>query len=67
MIERSSWTGSAADLLGISVERAGQVGDNIGKNPRALAGHLRRAQIPGCSASRLHSVVKAEEANRAVC
>ena len=46
MIERSSWTGSAADLLRISVERAGQVGDNIGwpKNPRTLAGHLRRAQ-----------------------
>ena len=46
MIERSSWTGSAADLLRISVERAGQLNDNIGwpKNPRALAGHLRRAQ-----------------------
>src|SRR6516225_9120528 len=46
MIERSSWTGSAADLLRISVERAGQVAANIGwpKNPRALAGHLRRAQ-----------------------
>ena len=46
MVERSSWTGSAADLLRISVERAGQVGDNIGwpKNPRTLAGHLRRAQ-----------------------
>src|SRR3974390_958544 len=46
MIERSSWTGSAADLLRISVERAGQVGDSIGwpKNSRALAGHLRRAQ-----------------------
>jgi hypothetical protein len=46
MIERSSWMGSAADLLRISVERAGQVGDNIGwlKNPRALAGYLRRAQ-----------------------
>jgi hypothetical protein len=46
MIERGSWTGSAADLLRISVQRAGQVGDNIGwpKNPRALAGRLRRAQ-----------------------
>src|SRR6516165_7571743 len=46
MIERSSWAGSAADFLRISVERAGQVSDNIGwpKNPRALAGHLRRAQ-----------------------
>ena len=30
MIERSSWAGSAADLLRISVGRAGQVGDNIG-------------------------------------
>jgi hypothetical protein len=46
MRERSYWTGSAADLLRISVERAAQVGDNIGwlKNPRALAGRLRRAQ-----------------------
>jgi hypothetical protein len=46
MSERSSWTGSAADLLRISVERRGQAGDNTGwpKNPRALAGHLRRTQ-----------------------
>jgi hypothetical protein len=46
MSERSSWTGSAADLLRISVEGRGQAGDNIGwpKNPRALAGHLRRTQ-----------------------
>src|SRR5207247_117356 len=49
MTERSSWTGSAADLLrvgaghssrdGISRDRAGWP-----KNPRALAGRLRRAQ-----------------------
>jgi len=49
MAERSSWTGSAADLLragadhsssdGISTDRAGWP-----KNPRALAGRLRRAQ-----------------------
>jgi hypothetical protein len=46
MSERSSWTGSAADLLRISAERASQTGDITGfpKNPRALAGHLRRAQ-----------------------
>jgi hypothetical protein len=46
MSERSSWTGSAADLLRISVERTSPTGDNTGwpKNPRALAGHLRRAQ-----------------------
>jgi hypothetical protein len=46
MSERSSWTGSAADLLRINVERTSQTGDNTGwpKNPRALAGRLRRAQ-----------------------
>src|SRR5439155_14239914 len=46
MSERSSWTGSAADLLLFNVERTSQTGDNTGwpKNPRALAGHLRRAQ-----------------------
>jgi hypothetical protein len=46
MSERSSWTGSAADLLRFSVKRSGQTSDRIGwpKNPRALAGHLRRAQ-----------------------
>jgi hypothetical protein len=45
MSERSSWTGSAADLLQASAERS-QTSDSIGwpKNPRALAGHLRRAQ-----------------------
>jgi hypothetical protein len=46
MSERSSWTGSAADLLRISVERTSQTSDSAGwpKNPRALAGDLRRAQ-----------------------
>ena len=46
MSERSSWTGSAADLLRVSVERSRQTSDRTGwpKNPRALAGHLRRAQ-----------------------
>jgi hypothetical protein len=46
MSGRSSWTGSAADLLRISVERTNQTGDITGfpKNPRALAGHLRRAR-----------------------
>ena len=46
MSGRSSWTGSAADLLRVSVERTRQASDRTGwpKNPRALAGHLRRAQ-----------------------
>src|SRR5262245_1622235 len=43
--ERGSWTGSAADLLRVG-ERTRRTSDNTGwpKNPRALAGHLRRAQ-----------------------
>jgi hypothetical protein len=46
MNERSSWTGNAADLLRLSVECNSQTGENTGrpKNPRALAGHLRRSQ-----------------------
>jgi hypothetical protein len=46
MSQRSSWTGSAADLLRVSVERGSQTSDRTRwpKNPRALAGHLRRAQ-----------------------
>jgi len=46
MSERSSWTGSAADLLRVSLERTSQASDSTGwpKNPRALAGHLRRVQ-----------------------
>jgi hypothetical protein len=46
MSERSSWSGSAADLLRVSVESTRQTGDRTSwpKNPRALAGHLRRVQ-----------------------
>jgi hypothetical protein len=48
MSERPSWTGSAADLLRVSVERSSdripKDGTGWPKNPRALAGHLRRAQ-----------------------
>jgi hypothetical protein len=46
MSERSSWSGSAADLLRVSVERTRQTSNRTGwpKNPRALAGHLRRVQ-----------------------
>jgi hypothetical protein len=48
MSERNSWTGSAADLLRVSVQRRGEhisrSGNGWPKNPRALAGHLRRAQ-----------------------
>jgi hypothetical protein len=48
MSERPSWTGSAADLLRVSVGRSSdripKDGTGWAKNPRALAGHLRRAQ-----------------------
>jgi hypothetical protein len=48
MAERSSWTGSAADLLRVSVERGNNriSRGNAGwpETPRALAGHLRRTQ-----------------------
>src|SRR5215472_5584772 len=48
MAERSSWTGSAADLLRAGAGRSGSgtPWGSIGwpKNPRALAGRLRRAQ-----------------------
>ena len=46
MSERNLWTGSAADLLQVTVERSSQTGESTGriKNPRVLAGHLRRAQ-----------------------
>jgi hypothetical protein len=48
MAERSSWTGSAADLLraGAGPNSNGPSRDGTGwpKNPRALAGRLRRAQ-----------------------
>src|SRR5437660_99006 len=50
MAERSSWTGSAADLLRASAGRGGEGSstDRTGwpSNPRALAGRLRRAQTP---------------------
>jgi hypothetical protein len=48
MAERGSWTGSAADLLraGADYGSDGTARKNTGwpKNPRALAGRLRRAQ-----------------------
>jgi hypothetical protein len=46
MSDRSVWMGSAADLMRVSVERTMQTRDGINwpKTPRALAGHLRRAQ-----------------------
>jgi hypothetical protein len=47
MSNRSSWTGSATDLLRVSIgEHTGHRSDGVSwlKNPRALAGHLRRAQ-----------------------
>jgi hypothetical protein len=48
MAERSSWAGSAADLLRASgdLSRDGIGSDRTGwpSNPRALAGRLRRAQ-----------------------
>jgi hypothetical protein len=48
MAERSSWTGSAAELLRAGIGRGsdGISRDSAGwpKNPRALAGRLRRAQ-----------------------
>src|SRR5437660_10095073 len=47
MSERPSWTGSAADLLRVSVQRSSDCiprdGTGWPKNPRVLAGHLRRA------------------------
>jgi hypothetical protein len=48
MNERSSWTGSPADLLWISVARTNQTGDITGfpKNPRA-----RRPLAPGADLS----------------
>jgi len=46
MSDRTVWMGCAADLLGVGVQRASQnsYGANWPKNPRALAGRLRRAQ-----------------------
>jgi hypothetical protein len=47
MIDRSVWTGSASDLLRLCTESAREehhTGTTWAKNPRALAGRLRRAQ-----------------------
>jgi hypothetical protein len=48
MAERNSWTGSAADLLRVGVDPSRTDGSTSRagwpKNPRALAGQLRRAQ-----------------------
>jgi hypothetical protein len=48
MVDRSSWAGSAADLLRASADHSrNRIGtDRTGwpQNPRALAGRLRRAQ-----------------------
>ena len=46
MSERSSWTGCAADLLRVGIEHTSQstYSANWPRNPRALAGRLRRAQ-----------------------
>jgi hypothetical protein len=47
MIDRTIWTGSASDLLRLCAERARidiSSGTAWAKNPRALAGRLRRAQ-----------------------
>jgi len=45
MIDRAMWTGSASDLLRLCAESArDESGTAWAKNPRALAGRLRRAQ-----------------------
>src|SRR5262245_57264043 len=46
MIDRTVWRGSASELLSLCAERAraGVSGTSWTKNPRALAGRLRRAQ-----------------------
>jgi hypothetical protein len=47
MAERGAWTGSAADLLRVGFDRSQQNSIDLTgwpKNPRALAGRLRRAQ-----------------------
>src|SRR4029079_19471944 len=46
MSERTLWMGCAADLLRDGIQRANQSSytANLPKNPRALAGRLRRAQ-----------------------
>ena len=46
VVDRTVWSGSASDLLRLCAERAREdlVGAPWAKNPRALAGRLRRAQ-----------------------
>jgi hypothetical protein len=45
MTQRSSWAGTAADLLRLDVDRSGHgIEHRWPQNPRALAGRLRRAQ-----------------------
>jgi hypothetical protein len=49
MVERTLWTGSAADLLRLCAESArDDISRGIGwtRSPRVLAGRLRRAQTP---------------------
>jgi hypothetical protein len=45
MVDQTVWTGSASDLLRLCAERARDARGTLwAKNPRALAGRLRRAQ-----------------------
>jgi hypothetical protein len=46
MSEQDSWAGTAADLWRVTVDRSSQTGESSRwiRNPRMLAGHLRRAQ-----------------------
>ena len=47
MVDQTVWTGSASDLLRLCAESARDDisrGTSLAKNPRALAGRLRRAQ-----------------------
>ncbi len=49
MADRSTWTGTASDLLRVAANRGGGYGASWDseawpRNPRALAGRLRRAQ-----------------------
>jgi hypothetical protein len=45
MAQRNSWTGNATDLLRVGADRGeGTFGSGWPRNPRALAGRLRRAQ-----------------------
>jgi len=46
MSEQDSWTGTAADLWRLTVERSSQRGESSRwtRNPRVLAGNLRRVQ-----------------------